>query len=133
MSTPHVGWPVAADDDQATPGAGLPADTGRSSAVRRGRPLRAAGSASESGPAAGRAGRAGDQARTAVSILADRLAAALVHHEPGWRLPRHSALARRYSVSPAEIDAAVGNSPTSAWCFAGWPMVRFTGPVRPST
>ena len=43
----------------------------------------------------------------AVSVLADRLAAALVHHEPGWRLPRHSALARRYNVSAAEIDAAV--------------------------
>ena len=43
----------------------------------------------------------------AVSVLADRLAAALVHHEPGWRLPRHSALARRYNVSVAEIDAAV--------------------------
>jgi DNA-binding GntR family transcriptional regulator len=42
-----------------------------------------------------------------VSVLADRLAAVLVHHEPGWRLPRHSALARRYSVSVAEIDAAV--------------------------
>ncbi len=40
-------------------------------------------------------------------VLADRMAAALVHHEPGWRLPRHSALARRYNVSPAEIDAAV--------------------------
>jgi DNA-binding GntR family transcriptional regulator len=40
-------------------------------------------------------------------VLADRLAAALVHHEPGWRLPRHSALARRYNVSPAEIEAAV--------------------------
>jgi DNA-binding GntR family transcriptional regulator len=47
------------------------------------------------------------QPRPAVSVLADRLAAALVHHEPGWRLPRHSALARRYSVSTAEIDAAV--------------------------
>jgi DNA-binding GntR family transcriptional regulator len=45
--------------------------------------------------------------RPAVSVLADRLAAALVHHEPGWRLPRHSALARRYSVSTAEIDGAV--------------------------
>ena len=45
--------------------------------------------------------------RPAVSVLADRLAAALVHHEPGWRLPRHSALARRYSVSTAEIDAAL--------------------------
>ena len=42
-----------------------------------------------------------------MSVLADRLAAALVHHEPGWRLPRHSALARRYNVSAAEIDAAV--------------------------
>jgi DNA-binding GntR family transcriptional regulator len=45
--------------------------------------------------------------RPAVGVLADRLAAALVHHEPGWRLPRHSALARRYSVSTAEIDAAI--------------------------
>jgi DNA-binding GntR family transcriptional regulator len=45
--------------------------------------------------------------RPAVNVLADRLAAALVHHEPGWRLPRHSALARRYSVSTAEIDLAV--------------------------
>jgi DNA-binding GntR family transcriptional regulator len=43
-----------------------------------------------------------------VSVLADRLAAALVHHEPGWRLPRHSALARRYNVSSAEIDTAIG-------------------------
>src|SRR5215469_3842049 len=49
----------------------------------------------------------GEQGRPAVSVLADRIAAALVHHEPGWRLPRHSALARRYSVSTVEIDAAV--------------------------
>jgi DNA-binding GntR family transcriptional regulator len=42
-------------------------------------------------------------------VLADRIAAALVHHEPGWRLPRHTALARRYNVSTAEIDAAVDN------------------------
>jgi DNA-binding GntR family transcriptional regulator len=40
-------------------------------------------------------------------VLAERLAAALVHHEPGWRLPRQSALARRYNVSTAEIDAAI--------------------------
>jgi DNA-binding GntR family transcriptional regulator len=67
------------------------------------------------GPAAvgqvGQMGRANATGQTApragVSVLADRLAAALVHHEPGWRLPRHSALARRYSVSTAEIDAAV--------------------------
>ena len=32
---------------------------------------------------------------------------ALAHHEPGWRLPRYSALARRYHVSTTEIDAAV--------------------------
>jgi len=42
------------------------------------------------------------------SVLAGRLAAALVHHEPGWRLPRHTALARRYNVTPAEIEAAIG-------------------------
>lgn len=41
-------------------------------------------------------------------MLADRIAAALVHREPGWRLPRRSALARRYNVSMAEIDSAIG-------------------------
>jgi UTRA domain-containing protein len=40
-------------------------------------------------------------------VLADRMAAALVHHEPGWRLPRLTALARRYNVSAAEIDTAI--------------------------
>ena len=35
------------------------------------------------------------------------MAAALVHREPGWRLPRRSALARRYSVSLTEIDVAI--------------------------
>jgi len=45
--------------------------------------------------------------RPAVAVLADRIAAALIHHEPGWRLPRHTALARRYNVSTAEIDAAL--------------------------
>jgi DNA-binding GntR family transcriptional regulator len=46
--------------------------------------------------------------RAATSVLADRIAAALVHREPGWRLPRRSALARRYNVSVAEIDVAIG-------------------------
>ena len=41
------------------------------------------------------------------TVLANRLAAAMVHHEPGWRLPRHTALARRYNVSPAEIENAI--------------------------
>jgi len=35
------------------------------------------------------------------------MAAALVHREPGWKLPRRSALARRFNVSVAEIDVAV--------------------------
>jgi Bacterial regulatory proteins, gntR family len=43
------------------------------------------------------------------AVLADRMAAALVHREPGWRLPRRSALARRYNVSLSEIDAAIGD------------------------
>ena len=42
-------------------------------------------------------------------MLADRIAAALVHREPGWRLPRRSALARRYNVSLTEIDTALGD------------------------
>jgi DNA-binding GntR family transcriptional regulator len=46
--------------------------------------------------------------RAASGVLADRIAAALVHREPGWRLPRRSALARRYNVSIAEIDSAIG-------------------------
>ena len=45
--------------------------------------------------------------RSAAQVLADRVAAALIHHEPGWRLPRRSALARRYGVSPAEMEAAI--------------------------
>jgi DNA-binding GntR family transcriptional regulator len=44
-----------------------------------------------------------------MTVLADRMAAALVHREPGWRLPRRSALARRYNVSLTEIDAALGD------------------------
>ena len=54
----------------------------------------------------GRTGLRG-RAAPAAAVLADRLAAALVHHEPGWRLPRLTALARRYSVSSSEIDAAI--------------------------
>jgi DNA-binding GntR family transcriptional regulator len=45
----------------------------------------------------------------ASTVLADRVAAALVHREPGWRLPRRTALARRYNVSLTEIDAALGD------------------------
>jgi DNA-binding GntR family transcriptional regulator len=92
MTAPHVRWQAAADDDETAPGPAGAA--GGSDVVSAGaQPVRAADVSDEAGPA--------------VSVLADRLAAALVHHEPGWRLPRHSALARRYNVSPAEIDAAV--------------------------
>ena len=45
----------------------------------------------------------------ATTVLADRMAAALVHREPGWRLPRRTALARRYNASLTEIDAALGD------------------------
>jgi DNA-binding GntR family transcriptional regulator len=51
--------------------------------------------------------QAGDDQADAAGVLADRLAAALVHHEPGWRLPRPTALARRYDVKPAQIEQAV--------------------------
>jgi len=100
MGTPHVGWAMAADDDesppQPRPEAGSASPAGRVNPSYRERGSR--GARTPAGP---------PPAGQAVSVLADRLAAALVHHEPGWRLPRHSALARRYNVSVAEIDAAV--------------------------
>ena len=49
----------------------------------------------------------GDDKPDVAGVLADRLAATLVHHEPGWRLPRPSALARRYNVSPNQVEQAV--------------------------
>lgn len=48
-----------------------------------------------------------DDTPDVAGVLADRLAATLVHHEPGWRLPRPSALARRYNVRPAQVEQAV--------------------------
>ena len=62
-------------------------------------PSARAEASAEGPPAPARAAGAG--------VLADRMAAALVHREPGWRLPRRSALARRYNVSLTEIDAAL--------------------------
>lgn len=49
----------------------------------------------------------GDERPDVAGVLADRLAATLVHHEPGWRLPRPSALARRYNVRPSQVEQAV--------------------------
>lgn len=48
-------------------------------------------------------------AKLSLAVLAERMAAALVTHEPGWQLPRRSVLARRYNVALSEIDAAIGN------------------------
>ena len=45
--------------------------------------------------------------RPSAGVLAERLAAALVPREPGYLLPRRSALARRYQASVGEIDAAL--------------------------
>jgi hypothetical protein len=57
---------------------------------------------------AGDVRRAGARRRRAsAGVLADRMAATLVHHEPGWRLPRLTAMARRFNVSAAEVDAAI--------------------------
>ena len=75
---------------------------------------RRGGVAAKGGPAAGNSvgAQGGDDAGapgSAAGVLADRMAAALVHREPGWRLPRRSALARRYNVSLAEIDVALAD------------------------
>jgi DNA-binding GntR family transcriptional regulator len=65
---------------------------------------------SKPAPARVDAGQEGRQAPAgAAGVLADRMAAALVHREPGWRLPRRSALARRYNVSLTEIDTAIAD------------------------
>ena len=71
-------------------------------------PVPPAAPLSRASPARIEASAAGGQAPAgAGGVLADRIAAALVHREPGWRLPRRSALARRYNVSLTEIDAAL--------------------------
>jgi DNA-binding GntR family transcriptional regulator len=43
------------------------------------------------------------------AVLAGRLAAQVCDHEPGWRLPQATALARRYRASTAEIEGAIEN------------------------
>jgi DNA-binding GntR family transcriptional regulator len=59
------------------------------------------------GQRAARPARAGEPPRSAAEVLADRIAATLAHREPGWRLPRYTAMARRYHVSTSEIGAAI--------------------------
>ena len=73
-------------------------------------PSQPAPPAAQAPPLRGEPGTAGTHAPVkATAVLADRMAAALVHREPGWRLPRRTALARRYNVSLTEIDAALGD------------------------
>ncbi len=73
-------------------------------------PSQPASPPAEASPPRSQAGLAAARAPAkATAVLADRIAAALVHREPGWRLPRRSALARRYNVSLTEIDAALGD------------------------
>jgi hypothetical protein len=43
----------------------------------------------------------------ALNVLVERIAASLVNHEPGWRLPRASELARRHNASTDEVHAAL--------------------------
>jgi DNA-binding GntR family transcriptional regulator len=107
MSIPHVGWPVGADADEPSGRGGTPAAARVAGSRGSNTTPAAQGARGSRRRPGGSEYREGSVAGPAVSVLADRLAAALVHHEPGWRLPRHSALARRYNVSAAEIDAAV--------------------------
>jgi DNA-binding GntR family transcriptional regulator len=73
-------------------------------------PSQPASPPTETSPSRGEAGLAAAEAPVrATAVLADRMAAALVHREPGWRLPRRSALARRYNVSLSEIDSALND------------------------
>ncbi len=73
-------------------------------------PAQPASPLSEASPAPDHATREGGKGPVgATDVLSDRMAAALVHREPGWRLPRRSALARRYNVSLTEIDAAIAD------------------------
>ena len=67
----------------------------------------AKGGAAAHGANGGTGPPVGDGQGSAAGVLADRMAAALVHREPGWKLPRRSALARRFNVSLADIDVAV--------------------------
>jgi DNA-binding GntR family transcriptional regulator len=43
----------------------------------------------------------------AIAVLTNRIAAALVHHEPGWQLPRLSVLARQYGATTEDLTAAI--------------------------
>ena len=58
-------------------------------------------------PAPYRPASDGGDAPDAAAVLANRIAAALAHHKPGWTLPRQSVLARRYHVTTRQVAAAI--------------------------
>ncbi|HXC82920.1 MAG TPA: UTRA domain-containing protein [Trebonia sp.] len=106
---------------EPSPGGGpAPDETGTAAGLAGAQPGHGAGDHPASTPRQqGQQGQQGQRKLVAVEsdvplqrapggVLADRMAAALVHREPGWQLPRRSALARRYNVSMAEIDVAIG-------------------------
>ena len=49
----------------------------------------------------------GPEVMHADQVLANRIAAAVAHHKPGWMLPRQSVLARRYQVTTRQVAAAI--------------------------
>jgi hypothetical protein len=51
--------------------------------------------------------RQGIRPERAISVLTNRIAAALANHEPGWRLPRLSVLARQYDATSELLAAAI--------------------------
>jgi len=75
-------------------------------------PVRPAAPAPKAPPARVEAGAA---PTGAAGVLADRMAAALVHREPGWRLPRRSALARRSLVRRLPDGQLYRASPADYW------------------
>jgi len=74
----------------------------------------------------------GGERPDAAGVLADRLAAALVQHEPDWRLPRPSALARRYDVRQSQVEQAVREL-TQRHLIRQLPDGACTGPARRTT
>jgi DNA-binding GntR family transcriptional regulator len=58
-------------------------------------------------PAAGRRQAGQPDVGECLGVLACRIAGSLVHHEPGWRMPRFSVLARHFGVSQEQVADAV--------------------------
>jgi DNA-binding GntR family transcriptional regulator len=64
-------------------------------------------SSSECGSGCAASARPDGAAPPELGILACRIAGSLVHHEPGWRMPRFSVLARHFGVSQEQVAEAV--------------------------